>query len=293
MVKLISNSEIIVLCFGLSKSILKTGLTHSPRLAVEYSELIYNVQDGVGLITLNRPDRLNAWTPNLEIELRSVIENAQQDGAVRCVLITGAGKAFCAGMDMAVLGSSDRKAFMTDSEDDVLQRYGYLFGFDKPLIAAVNGAAVGVGLCLALYCDVRFIASGAKVATPYTRRGLVAEHGLAWLLPRLIGPLHTADLLLSGRTIEAQEASQMGMALLRPSEGFLDAVMSYAKDLASSCSPRSMRIIKKQLLQARYQTFGQATHTADREIALCRGTEDFKEGVKHFLEKRKPNFTGQ
>ncbi|WP_350294134.1 enoyl-CoA hydratase-related protein [Limnohabitans sp. Rim8] len=168
-------------------------------------------------MTLNRPDRLNAWTPNLEIELRSVIENAQHDDAVRCVVITGAGKAFCAGMDMAVLGSSDRTAFMTESQDDVLQRYGYLFDFDKPLIAAINGAAVGVGLCLALYCDVRFIASGAKVAAPYTRRGLVAEHGLAWLLPRLIGPLHTADLLLSGRTIEAQEASLMGMALLRPS----------------------------------------------------------------------------
>jgi enoyl-CoA hydratase/carnithine racemase len=290
---MISNSEIIVLCFGLCKPILKIVLTLSFGLAVECTELIYTVHDGVGLITLNRPDRLNAWTPNLEIELRSVIESAQLDRAVRCVVITGAGRAFCAGMDMAVLGASDRKAWMTDAEDDVLQRYGYLFGFDKPLIAAINGAAVGVGLCLALYCDVRFIARGAKVATPYTRRGLVAEHGLAWLLPRLIGPLHTADLLLSGRTIEAQEASQMGMALLRPSEGFLEAVLVYAQDLAASCSPRSVRIVKKQLLQARYQTFGQATHTADREIALCRGTEDFKEGVQHFLEKRPPNFTGQ
>jgi len=99
-------------------------------------------------------------------------------------------------------------------------------------------------------------------------------------------------LLLSGRTIEAQEASQMGLALLRPSEGFLDAVLHYARDLAASCSPRSMRIIKQQLLQARYQTFGQSTHLADREIALCRDTHDFKEGVQHFLEKRKPNFTG-
>jgi len=260
---------------------------------VEWSELNYVVQDGVGLITLNRPDRLNAWTPTLETELRSVMENAQLDEAVRCVVLTGAGKAFCAGMDMAILGLSDRKAFMTDSEEDVLQRYGYLFGFDKPLIAAVNGAAAGVGLCLALYCDIRFIASGAKVALPYTRRGLVAEHGLAWLLPRLIGPLHAADLLLSGRTLEAQEASQMGMALLRPSEGFLEAVLTYAKDLASSCSIRSTRISKKQLLQARYQTFGQATYMADREIALCRETHDFKEGVQHFIEKRKPNFTGR
>jgi len=260
---------------------------------VEWSELNYTVQDGVGLITLNRPDRLNAWTPTLEVEFRSVIETSQQDDSVRCVVLTGAGRAFCAGMDMAILGSSGRKAFESDSEDDVMQRYGYLFGFDKPLIAAMNGAAAGVGLCLALYCDIRFIASGAKVALPYTRRGLVAEHGLAWLLPRLIGPLHSADLLLSGRTIEAQEASQMGMALLRPSEGFMVAVLAYAKDLASSCSIRSTRIIKKQLQQARYQTFGQATYIADREIALCRETHDFKEGVQHFIEKRKPNFTGR
>ena len=259
---------------------------------VEWTELTYNTQDGVGLITLNRPERLNAWTPNLEAELRSVLAHAQQDVAVRCVVLTGAGKGFCAGMDMAVLGASDRKAFMTESQDDAQQRYGYLFAFDKPLIAAINGAAVGVGLCLALYCDVRFIATGAKLATPYTRRGLVAEHGLAWLLPRLIGPMHSAEMLLSGRTIEAQEASQMGLALLRPSEGFLDAVMQYARDLAASCSPRSMRIIKQQLLQARYQTFGQATQLADREIASCRDTHDFKEGVQHFLEKRKPNFTG-
>jgi enoyl-CoA hydratase/carnithine racemase len=105
--------------------------------------------------------------------------------------------------------------------------------------------------------------------------------------------LHTADLLLSGRTIEAQEASQMGMALLRPSEGFMAAVLTYAKDLASSCSIRSTRIIKNQLQQARYQTFGQATYIADREIALCRETHDFKEGVQHFIEKRKPNFTGR
>ena len=147
---LISNSEITLLCFKASKPILKTGITPALRLTVEWSELNYTVQDGVGLMKLNRPDRLNAWTPNLEIEFRSVIENAQHDDAVRCVVITGAGKAFCAGMDMAVLGSSDRKAFMTESEDDVLQRYGYLFDFDKPLIAAINGAAVGVGLCLAL-----------------------------------------------------------------------------------------------------------------------------------------------
>jgi enoyl-CoA hydratase/carnithine racemase len=279
------------LCFAALKTILSTTSTLSPGHFVECTELIYTVNDAVGLITINRPDRLNAWTPNLETELRSVIMQAQQDQSVRCVVLTGAGKGFCAGMDMAVLGASSRKAFMTDSQEDINQRYGYLLSFDKPLIAAINGAAVGVGLCLALYCDVRFISMSAKLATPYTRRGLVAEHGLAWLLPRLIGPLHSADMLLTGRTVEAQEASQMGLALLRPAEGFLSSVLQYAQDLASSCSPRSMRIIKQQLLHARYQTFGQATHAADREIALCRDTHDFKEGVQHFLEKRQPNFT--
>lgn len=260
---------------------------HSP-------ELNYVVEDGVAVLTLHRPERMNAWTPDLELALKACLESAQEDAQVRCVVITGAGRAFCAGMDMDVLRTvpaSEAKKTADEAADE--PRYSYLAAFEKPLIAAINGAAAGVGLCIALYCDLRFVAAGAKLTAPYARRGLVAEHGLAWLLPRLIGPMHAADLLISGRTISAEEAAAMGLANLLPADGFLDAVLQRAQTIAASTSPRSVRIIKQQLLQARSQDLAEATRVANREIAACRHTEDFQEGVRHFLEKRPPRFTGK
>jgi enoyl-CoA hydratase/carnithine racemase len=264
---------------------------------MDFSQLLYEVRGQVAVLTLHRPERLNAWTPTLERELRQAIGQAQADAQVRCAVLTGAGRGFCAGMDMEVLGQGAAHPPVpqpaTDAADeDAAQRYGYLWDFDKPLIAAINGAAAGVGLCLALYCDLRYVAAGAKLALPYARRGLVAEHGTAWLLPRLIGPMHAADLLLSGRTVMAEEGDRMGLANVLPADGFLDAVMQRARDIAASTSPRSVRITKRQLREARYQTLGQATRVADAEIAACRDTADFREGVQHFIEKRAPRFTG-
>jgi len=261
---------------------------------VDFAELQYAVVGRAAVLTIHRPERLNAWTPTLEAELRSAIRQANQDDGVRCAVLTGAGRAFCAGMDMQVLraGQTNTRA-PGASDEDAAQRYGYLWDFDKPLVAAINGATAGVGLCLALYCDLRYVAAGAKITAPYARRGLVAEHGTAWLLPRLIGPMHAADLLLSGRTILGEEAERMGLANLLPAEGFLNAVMQRVQEIATATSPRSIRIIKHQLRQARYQTLGQATRSADLEITACRHTEDFKEGVQHFLEKRSPQFTGR
>ncbi|RIX78130.1 enoyl-CoA hydratase-related protein [Acidovorax cavernicola] len=260
---------------------------------MEFTELRYAVTGRVASITFDRPDRLNAWTPTLEAELREAIRRAQADDDVRCAVLTGAGRGFCAGMDMAVLAAGRPPVPQAPSDDDLAQRYGYLGGFDKPLIAAINGAASGVGLCLTLHADLRYVAAGAKLSFPYARRGLVAEHGTAWLLPRLIGPMHTADLLLTGRTVMAEEADGMGLACLLPAEGFLDAVLARAADIANTASPRATRVIKQQLRTARYQTLGQATRGADREMAACRDTEDFREGVQHFLDKRAPRFTGR
>ena len=264
---------------------------------MDFTELQYSVAQRVALLTIQRPERMNAWTPTLEAELRGALQRAEQDDEVRCVVLTGAGRAFCAGMDMEVLRSASTRpaavAAAPASDEDGAQRYGYIGQLDKPLIAAINGAAAGVGLCIALYCDIRYVAAGAKITAPYARRGLVAEHGIAWLLPRLIGPMHAADLLLTGRTLAAEEADRMGLARLLPAEGFLDTVLERARELASASSPRSTRIIKRQLREARYQTLGEATRVADRKIAACRDTADFREGVQHFLDKRAPNFTGR
>lgn len=257
---------------------------------MDFKDLHYRHADGVAVITFQRPERLNAWTATLEVELRAALDAAACDDSVRCVVLTGAGRAFCAGMDMDVLRASGERAAGPLTQG---RRYAYLAGYDKPLIAAINGAAAGVGLCLALFCDLRYVASGAKLTAPYARRGLVAEHGTAWLLPRLIGPMHAADLLLTGRTFSAEEAQHMGLAHLLAADGFLDAVLERARALAQASSPRSVRIIKRQLRDAVGQTLAEAMDVADREMAACRDTEDFHEGVRHFLEKRAPNFTGR
>lgn len=256
---------------------------------MDFTELRYEVADRVAVLHFQRPERLNAWTPTLETELRAALAHAQQDAGVRCIVLTGAGRAFSAGMDMEVLRQAGDRA---DGPLARGERYAYFEQIDKPLVAAINGAAAGVGLCLALYCDLRFVAAGAKLTAPYARRGLVAEHGIAWLLPRLVGPMHAADLLLSGRTFGAEEAERMGLAQQLPAEGFLDAVRERARDLANAVSPRSVRIIKQQLRAARTQTLAEAMQLADREVAACRGTADLREGIQHFLDKRTPNFTG-
>ena len=263
-------------------------------------ELRHAVADGVAVLTIHRPDRMNAWTPQLETQLRQRIAQAEADAQVRCIVLTGAGRAFCAGMDMAVLQarSADAQGAAVGADAgepgdaDAAQRYGYLGYVDKPLIAAINGAASGVGLCLTLHCDLRYVVPGARLSFPYARRGLVAEHGTAWLLPRLIGPMRAAELLITGRTFTGDEAERMGLAQCLPAEDFMADVLTRAREIAAATSPRAVRLIKQQLREARYQTLGEATRLADREIAACRGTEDFQEGVRHFIEKRAPRFTG-
>lgn len=258
------------------------------------AELLYDQTGAVVVLTINRPERMNAWTPGLEVELHEAIARAGADDSVRCVVLTGAGRAFCSGMDMEVLkAGGSRRGELPPSDLDADQRYGHLLAFDKPLIAAMNGAAAAVGLSIALHCDLRFMAAGAKLTTAFARRGLIAEHGLAWLLPRLVGPMHAADLLMSGRTILAEEAQRMGLVDVLPAEGFMDAVMQRATELATLASPRSIRIIKQQLRAARYQTYAAAARLADEQARICRDTEDFREGVRHFVEKRPPRFTGR
>lgn len=261
------------------------------------TELLYDVRDRVATLTLNRPQRLNAWTPVMEAGFRDAIAAATQDADVRAIVVTGAGRGFCAGADMArlegaVTGVAVVPAPPSPTAGDLEQRYSYLLAVPKPVIAAINGAVAGVGLCIALYCDLRFMAAGARLATAFARRGLVAEHGSAWMLPRLIGPMNAADLLLSGRTIDAAEAEAMGLARMLPAEGSAAAVHARAVELATFSSPRSMRIIKQQLQCAHHESLAAATRRADLEVARCRNTADFREGVACFIEKRTPNFTG-
>jgi enoyl-CoA hydratase/carnithine racemase len=271
-------------------------------MSQSWNEILFDVKDQVATITLNRPDKLNAYTQVMSAELREAFAKADADASVRAIVLTGAGRGFCAGADMARLSSA--AAGKTDLRNDgnwptegltanFAQRCSYILAARKPVIAGINGAVAGIGLVLTLYCDIRYMAAGAKLTTAFARRGLIAEHGISWMLPRLIGPMNAMDLLLSARAVQAEEAAAMGLVRMLPAEGFAEAVRAKAAEIANLSSPRSTRIIKKQVYEALFQSLAEATATANREQEICRDTEDFREGVAHFVEKRAPNFTGR
>lgn len=252
--------------------------------------VLRDLRDGVLTIAFNRPEARNAWNNALEDGLREALEAADADPSVKAVVLTGTGRTFCPGPDAKAISSGRSFRHVEASDEDFAQRYSYMLGLRKPVIAAINGAAAGVGLCLTLYCDIRFVAESAKLTTAFSRRGLAAEHGSAWMLPRLIGWMNASDILLSGRIVTGREAADLGLARCLPDDGFLNAVQGYARELALNCSPRSMMIIKRQLREAWTQTLAQATARANRETELSLQAGDAAEGIAHFIEKRAARF---
>jgi len=262
-------------------------MTQSP----DDQELVLAKRRGaVLLLTLNRPDRLNAWTLELEARYHALLDEAEADPGVRVVVVTGAGRGFCAGADMADLsrlGMADPEAFARIRERP-RERPAF---FRKPLIAAVNGPAAGLGLVQALYCDLRFTTPKAKFTTSFARRGLIAEYGIAWLLPRLIGQSRALDLLLSGRTVLGGEAVAMGLAdRVLPAETLLPAALAYAADLAENCSPRSMMLMKQQVFQAMDSDLPTAIALSTKLMSESFEHPDALEGVASYLERRPPRF---
>jgi enoyl-CoA hydratase/carnithine racemase len=275
---------------------------------MDHQETLYQVTDRVATITLNRPDKLNAWTGTMEQEVRASIYEAEKDENVRVIVLTGAGRGFCAGADMSLLGSiakegiGERASALANTPNghragvrpDFQKKYSYFPSIQKPVIAAVNGPAVGLGFVISLYCDLRFASDAARFGTAFAKRGLIAEYGLAWMLPRLIGPANALDMLFSARLVDANDALRMGLVnRVLPQDHFLENVQAYAKDLAYNVSPRSLRVIKDQVYSAMFQTLFEAFEGAEQEMLLSLQCDDFKEGVAHFLEKRAPAFTGR
>lgn len=274
----------------------------------DFEDLLYEVDRSVAVIRLNRPQALNAFTAAMGRNLRKAVATAVADDGIRVIVLTGAGRGFCAGADMKRMqraGPSgpqaddpeDTKYFASDLGPDISAHYGGRFGYliqaRKPVIAALNGPAAGLGLVLALYADLRFAGSDAKLTTSFAQRGLIAEHGVGWLLPQLVGPARALDLLLSARKIGAPEAERMGLVnSVFPQATFMDDVMAYAHALAESVSPRSTAVIKAQVRKAPFQSFDEALTLADIEMQKSVLSADFKEGVAHFVEKRAPRFTG-
>lgn len=256
----------------------------------------------IAVLTLNRPERLNALTRVMEAELRQAIEVLDRDDTVRVVVLTGAGRGFCAGMDieeLEVLPPGDIRAaqwmrpFDMNRRADYQTRYGYFPAMRKPIIAAINGPAAGLGLVFALYSDMRFASEQASFSTAFARRGLIAEHGIAWMLPRVVGPGHAADLLYSARKVSAEEALRIGLVdRLYDPASLIAETLAYADDLARNVSPRSIGVIKQQLWAVPFQDLAEATRVANEAMYASIQSEDFKEGVAHFIERRPARFTG-
>jgi enoyl-CoA hydratase/carnithine racemase len=275
---------------------------------MSYQDIAVATEDRVLTITLNRPDRLNAWTGRMGEELRHAVLAADAGDEARAIVITGAGRGFCAGADMDILeagvaGKLDRKeaeaaAASPRAQSDGIEAnyermFSYMLRVRQPVFAAINGPIAGIGLCMAMFCDFRYMAEGQKLTTAFAKRGLIAEHGISWMLPRLIGPTHALDLLLSARTVVTAEAAAMGLVKALPLEGFLPKVQGIARELVTTASPRSIGVMKKQVYDALFQNLDTAWTRADEEMKRSFSSEDFREGVAHFVQKRAPAFTGR
>jgi enoyl-CoA hydratase/carnithine racemase len=274
-----------------------------------YEDVTLETKDGVAVVSLNRPAALNAFTAAMGQGLKRAMADAVKDNAARVIVLTGVGRGFCAGADMNLLQSIKPGGTATPPPDfqhdfysglgpDVgahyAGRFGYLLQARKPVIAAINGPAAGLGLVLALYADIRFAASEAKLTTSFAQRGLIAEHGISWLLPRLVGPAHALDILYSARKLSAAEAERIGLVnKVLPQETFMQEVLAYARTLAQTVSPRSTAVMKAQVWKAMHQDFNAALALANEEMQKSFASADFKEGVAHYMEKRAAAFTGR
>ena len=273
--------------------------------------VLYEKKEGVAIVTMNRPERLNAVNDEIRAGLREKLDDAAKDEEVKVIIVTGAGRGFCAGADMDGLKKTTKSNNKITPEDDIDEklpneiigpkiaehfqtRFGFLATCRKPIIAAINGPCAGIGLVMTLFCDLRFAAEGAKFTTAFSRRGLIAEHGISWILPKLIGHAHAMDILFTGRVFLAEEAFKIGLINnCFPKDGFMESTLEYVKDLANMSSPRSIAVMKSQIYKAFFQNLNDAASIGDLEMEKSFLSEDFKEGVNHFMEKRAPKFTGK
>jgi enoyl-CoA hydratase/carnithine racemase len=257
--------------------------------------VLYDVHDsGVAVLTLNRPERMNGWGGGLAARFYALLEAAEGDPDVRAIVVTGNGRAFCVGADMGDLSSIEGAG--THGDTDISKMVGerhphFVATLRKPVIAAINGACAGIGLTQALMCDVRFAAEGAKFTTSFARRGLIAEYGISWILPRVVGWGVAMDLLLSGRVFLAEEAAALGLVNeVVAREDLLSRAIGYAEDIAANCAPSSLAVIKQQVYADSMRDLFTSSDHAEKLMHESMQRPDFIEGITAFFEKRTPNF---
>jgi enoyl-CoA hydratase/carnithine racemase len=271
-----------------------------------YEEIIYDVQDPVATITINRPERLNALTARTQVELKHAMIAAERDERVVGIILTGAGRAFSAGADMRSLAEiAERRGIEQDESLAQLEAesrnrevdpefrvtWSFIPSLKKPVIAAVNGPCAGMSTAIATMCDLRFASESAVFTTSFSQRGLVAEHGLSWMLPRLVGPAKALDLLWSARRVDAREAERLGLVdRVVPADELLPTARGYIEDLAAHASPTSIMVMKRQVYLHLMRPLHEAMEDTNRLMAESLRRDDFREGVASFVEKRAPAF---
>jgi enoyl-CoA hydratase/carnithine racemase len=269
-----------------------------------YQEIRYEVSDPLATITLDRPAQLNAWTDRMAAEVKHAMARAEADPRVVVIVLTGAGRGFCAGADLKRLQGITEGQRGTEAPADLAAdpgdpevgesfrgTYTYLMSIRKPVVAAVNGPCAGMAVPIALCCDLRFASDRAVFTTAFSRRGLIAEWGISWLLPRLVGPAHALDLLFSARKVDGAEAERIGLVnRVVPHDDLLAFTRAWAEDVAAHCSPTSLRVMKRQVWQHLTESLGHAEREAIELMIESFDRPDFREGVMSFLEKRSPKF---
>ena len=270
---------------------------------MQYAEIQYEVSDPIATITLDRPQFLNAWTDRMGAEVKHAMARAEADPAVALIVLTGAGRGFCAGADLKRLEQiSDGQRALEEADGldadpgdpgmaGFRQTYTYLTSIRKPIVAAINGPCAGMGVPIALACDLRFASDRALFTTAFSQRGLIAEWGISWFLPRLVGTAHALDLLFSARKVDAREAERMGLVnRVVPHDELPKFVEEYAREVAAKCSPASLQVMKRQVYEALEEPLAVAHQKAVALMLQSFDRPDFREGVESFVRKRPPRF---
>ncbi len=273
---------------------------------MDFAEIIYEKSDRIATVTMNRPAKMNAWTPKMGAEMRHAMLDAERDDNVGAIIVTGAGRAYCAGADMSALNeiSQGRAAaagpaaahddYAPGARADYRNRYAWPLALKKPIIGAINGACVGLGFTHALYHDIRIASDQARMGLIFTQRGLAIEHGSSWMLPRIVGVARAVELAVTGRLIDAKEALEMGLVnRVVPGDKLIAAAREAAMHIASKCSPLGVWQAKKMIYDHLFTDLATAIKDDDASMTMMTRSEDFAEGVKAFMEKRSPRFKGK
>ncbi|HXN14519.1 MAG TPA: enoyl-CoA hydratase-related protein [Candidatus Acidoferrales bacterium] len=271
---------------------------------MDFAEIIYEKQDRVATVTMNRPEKMNAWTPKMGAEMRAAMLDAERDPAVGAIIVTGAGRAYCAGADMSALsniaaghaGARTPEAadeWLSAQRVDYRTSYSWPLALNTPVIGAINGACVGLGFTTCLYQDIRIASENARMGLIFTQRGLAIEHGSSWMLPRIIGLARATELAITGRLVDANEALEMGLVnRVVPQDKLMATAHEIAVGIANKCSPLGVAQAKKMIYQHLFTDLATAVRDDDASMEMMTHSNDFKEGVKAFVEKRAPKFTG-